>query len=92
MKKITYFEIRRVILERLLQERCFGQKQMRRDSVAKFYRESRHDAEKVIDKLIANGLILSKTKHYDSHIWLNMARLEEIRKSVLENLPDADLE
>ena len=86
MKKITYFEIRRVILERLLSERCFGQKQMKRDSIAKFYRESKHDAEKVIDKLIANGLVLSKSKHYDSHIWLNMARLGEIRKIILERI------
>ncbi len=84
MKKITYLEIRRFILHRMIDERCFGQKQMLKENVAKYLREDKKSAGRVIDKLIANGLLLSKSKHYGTHIWLNMARFHEIKQILAE--------
>jgi len=41
-------------------------------------------AEAVLHKLIAQGYVLSKKKHYGTHVWLNMNRLEEIRQMLEE--------
>lgn len=84
MKKITYLELRKFILRRLLDERCFGQKQMLLDNTAKYARENQKEAKAVINKLIEQGLVLSKKKHYGAHIWLNMKRFDEI-KQILES-------
>ncbi|MCX6767984.1 MAG: hypothetical protein NTY90_04640 [Candidatus Micrarchaeota archaeon] len=84
MKKITYLHLRALVLERLFSERCFGQKQMLAENVAKFARDEKKAVETVIHKLIAQGLVLGKKKHYGIHVWLNTERLDEIREILLE--------
>ncbi len=83
MKKIAYLELRKFILRRLLDERCFGQKQMLLENVAKYAKENQKEAKSVLNKLIEQGFVLSKAKHYGAHIWLNMSRFDEI-KQILE--------
>jgi hypothetical protein len=78
-------EIRKFLLRRLVDERCFSQKQMLKENIAKFLREDKKVAEAVIDKLVSQGLLQSKRKHYGEHIWLNMARFEEIKAILREN-------
>ena len=53
------------------------------ENVAKYARENQKEAKAVLHKLIVQGLILSKQKHYGTHVWLNTKRLDEI-KSILE--------
>ena len=88
MKKSSYLRLRAFVLRRLLDERCFGGKQMLLENVAKYVREEKRDAEAVLHKLIAQGYVLSKKKHYGVHIWLNMSRLEEI-KEMLEKATES---
>ena len=84
MKKITYLELRKFVLRRLIDEHCFSQKQMLLENVAKYAGENQSDAKTVLNKLIEQGLVLSKKKHYGTHVWLNMKRFEEI-KQILES-------
>ena len=84
MKKITYLEIRKFVLRRLLDEHCFGQKQMLLENVAKYAGENQSEAKSVLNKLIVQGLVLAKKKHYGDHVWLNMKRFGEI-KEILES-------
>ncbi len=80
MKKITYLELRKFILRRLADERCFGQKQMLLENVAKYAGENQKEAKAVLNKLIVQGLVLAKKKHYGTHVWLNMKRFDEIKE------------
>jgi hypothetical protein len=84
MKKVTYLALRKFLLRRLLDEHCFGQKQMLLENVAKYARENKSGAEVVLHKLIVHGLVLSKKKHYGTHIWLNTKRIVEIRQILEE--------
>jgi hypothetical protein len=84
MKKITYLRLRALVLERLFSERCFGQKQMLAENVAKYARDEKRAAEGAIHKLIAEGLVLCKKKHYGLHVWLNPDRLDEIKTIVAD--------
>ena len=84
MKKSSYLRLRALVLRRLVYENCYGQKQILLENVAKFLKEEKHQAEQVLKKLIAQGLVLSKKKHYGTHVWLNSERLEEIRQMVSE--------
>ncbi len=80
MKKITYLELRRFVLRRLIDERCFGQKQMLLENVAKYAGENQKEANAVLNKLISQGFVLSKKKHYGVHVWINMKRFDEIKE------------
>ena len=76
--------MRALVLRRLAYENCYGQKQMLLENVAKHLRHEKHDAERVLRKLVAQGLVLSKKKHYGEHVWLNAERKEEIRQMLAE--------
>ena len=88
MKKSAYLDIRKFILKRLLDERCISQHQLTLGTVCKFipeeYGRDKKLAKQVAMKMISEGLLLSKRKHYDFQIWLNRERLDEIRKIVME--------
>ena len=79
MKKISYLRLSAFLLRRLLDEHCFGGKQMLLENVAKYARENKREAEAVLHRLISQGYVMSKKKHYGTHVWLNTARLDEIR-------------
>ena len=85
MKNITYLEMRKSVLRKLLDEPCFGQKQMLLENVAKYAGESQKEAKAVLNKLIEQGIVLVKKKHYGTHVWLNMKRFDEI-KEILEGI------
>jgi len=87
MKKETYLKFERFVLRRLLDEHCFGQKQMLLENVAKYAQQDKGLVERVIVKMIANGLLLAKKKHYGVHVWINPGRMEEVRRIVLEDAP-----
>jgi len=72
------------LLRRLVYENCYGQKQMLLENVAKSMRHEKHYAEQVLKKLIAQGLVLSESKHYGVHVWLNTDRISEIKQIILE--------
>ena len=87
MKKSTYLILRHFLLRKLLDERCLGQKQMLLENVIKYARENKSEAKTVLRKLISQGFVLSKKKHYGLHIWINTKRLDEIRE-ILEESSD----
>jgi hypothetical protein len=83
VKKASYLHLEAFVLRTLLDDRCFSQKQRTIETIArevpKHAREDQKNVKTVVNKMIARGLLKSKKKHYGTHVWLNLEKLDEIK-------------
>ena len=83
VKKASYSRLEAFVLRALLDDRCFSQKQRTIETIAKEIPKHAHEDQKnvktVVRKMIARGLLKSKKKHYGTHVWLNLDKLDEIK-------------
>ena len=91
MKKIALTQARWFVLRFLHLERCFSEHghQVTEETVLKHVSREFNDRERkavrrALSKLISQGLVQAKRKHYGTHLWLNHNRLEEIRQILLQ--------
>ncbi|MFH0835869.1 MAG: hypothetical protein V1834_01775 [Candidatus Micrarchaeota archaeon] len=87
MKKASYLAISKFVLRRLIDEHCFGGKQMTLETISKFippeFERNKHMVKSVVLKMIAKDWLKTKSKHYGLHVWINPDKLDEIRTFVL---------
>ncbi len=90
MKKFALIEAQKFVLRFLLDERCFSEHghQVTEETVLKHVSREFNDRDKKIvkmalGKLVSQGLVGAKKKHYGTHLWINHERLEEVKQILL---------
>lgn len=71
------------IVRNLLHRRYFGKKHCHRETaLGRLLHEDGKQANKALDELIKNGLVLSHPTSYGNQVSLNPKRLKEIREII----------
>lgn len=83
--KLSSSEIRRRILRKMVRHHWWGGKHTAFDNIQKgFPDEVRKDVKKELEKLIREGLIITKPTSYGRHVSLNVRMKAEIERMLFE--------